>query len=610
MTTSEPRPTTFEPRADRRPATIGRVMAGALKARWPHAATLAAVIVLAMALEAVPPLVLERLVDYNLARGVVSGIWTLAALFLLTIFAQRGVVFGQNYLTTVIGQDILHRLRLALVGHLGALPLGYYDSTPVGETMSRCTADVEAVNTLFTSGVISVIADSMRLVGVIGAMFVLSARLAWVTLIVVPVVLVLTEFFRRNIRGAQRRARVAVGRINSTFQESLNGIKVIHTFGQERTFEGRLDRDLGGFLAAVNRASLFNSYFPPAMDILKGLLTAALIWVGITAMGGAGAGVAAGLAAGVTVGVLVAYLQLVGRLFNPLTSLSDEWQTIQEALAGVERINEVLRLAAEPRPAWSDPPPGAAKGRVLVADLRFGYQPDRPVLHGVDLEVRPGQRLAIAGRTGAGKTSFLSLLAGVYAPWEGAITVDGVDPRSIRPGDRRRLLGVVPQTIQLTDGTIRENITLGDSTITAEVVTRVGRLVGLDDYFRTLPQGYDTYLGPGGIRLSHGQEQLLSLARALACEPAVLLLDEPTSGLDAETEARLFAAVREVSRDRTTITISHRLSGVVDAERVIIMAGGRIVQDGPPERLAQEDGWFAMMRALESLGWQSGAAGR
>lgn len=584
-----------------KPTTVWSIIRKSLRAQWPLLALLVLIIAAATSLESVPAFILKRLVDGNITPGIYQGIWLLAAFYLLALVAQRAVGFGQDYLTTIIGQGILHSLRLTLTSHLRALGLAYYDNTPVGEIMSRSTADIEAVNTLFTSGVISVIADSCKLLGVIGPMFALSAKLTWVTLATVPVIVVITELFRRNIRGAQRRTRKTVGLINSTFEESLSGIKVIRTYGQERAFERLLAGNLRTYLLAANRASLFNSYFTPAMDILRGLLTGALVYVGVIFAGGSAA-------AGLSSGTLVAFItQQVPRLFTPLTALSDELQTIQEALAGTERINEVLVQPAEERPSWL-PLPEEIPGHVVISGLRFGYNMSRTILRDINLAVPPGQRLAIVGRTGAGKTSLLSVLAGVYAPWEGSITIDGIDPRRVRPEERRRLLGVVPQMIHLIDGTIRDNITLGDGTIGAEAVVRVATVAGLDEYIRTLPAGYDTLLGPGGTKLSHGQEQLLSLARALVCDPALLLLDEPTSGLDADTERRLFAAIREESKKRTTITISHRMSGVMDAERVIVMASGQVVQDGTPDRLAEEDGWYAMMRALESLGWTETSA--
>ncbi|MDP2857679.1 MAG: ABC transporter ATP-binding protein, partial [Bacillota bacterium] len=402
-------------------------------------------------------------------------------------------------------------------------------------------------------------------------------------------------YFRRNIRSAERETRRAVGLINAHYQESLSGIRVIHAFGQETNSLKNLEKQTERFLVAINRSGLYASYFGPLMDFLKGVASVGVVWAVARAMG---------LSQAISAGVLVAFLHLVSRLFTPLTALSDEYQAIQRALAGTERINELLAMPMELRPDLNSLT-RRVSGHTVIRGLEAGYVAGRPVLRDINLDVPPGQRIAIVGRTGAGKTSLLNLLAGVYAPWKGTITIDGIDPRSLRPEDRRRLLGVVPQAIHIFEGSIRENITLGDATIGDDEVQHVAQIVGLHELIISLPDGYDTQIGSGGANLSHGQEQLLSLARALVCQPAVLLLDEPTSGLDTETERCLFAAIREESRQRTTITVSHRLSGVMDAERVIVMARGSIVQDGSPEQLANEDGWYAMMTALETLGWQS-----
>ncbi|HAI21947.1 MAG TPA: multidrug ABC transporter ATP-binding protein, partial [Clostridiales bacterium UBA8153] len=288
--------------------------------------------------------------------------------------------------------------------------------------------------------------------------------------------------------------------------------------------------------------------------------------------------------------------------FGPLTALSDDFQVIQQALAGAERIDELLGIPPEARPEVAELR-GPHPGRVEVRDLAFGYHPGQKVVDGVSVSIVPGESVAMVGRTGAGKTSLLGLLSGTYAPWSGEVTIDGVDPRGLAPADRRRLLGVVPQVPQVFEGSIVENITLGDARVTRREAEEALSLVGLDGLIARLPQGLDTPIGPGGTRLSQGEEQLLSLARALVCRPPVLLLDEPAAGVDAETERRLFAALGSQGGSRTTITVSHRLSGVLGARRVLVMAGGTIVQDGSPEQLAREDGWFATMQALEESRW-------
>ncbi len=577
---------------------------------WPVVAGLGALIVAAMLLDLTPPLIVRAVVDGHLAVGDYAGVWPLAAAYLATLIATQAVNFGQNYLTALVGQNVLLRLRLSVAAHLEALPLAYFDRTPVGEIISRCTADVDAVNTLFTSGVIAVLVDAFRATGLLVTMFALSPGLSGVALLVVPFVFVLTEFFRRQIRYSEREVRRQVGFLNTHLQETYAGLRVVKAFGREGAFIERFNTGLRGFVRAANRSSTFNSFFPPAMDILRASSIALLLWFG--------ANPRTFLHLGVSVGTLVAFVQLLQRLFNPLTNLSDEYQTIQQAMAGVERITEVLNVAPEDRPAPVEPEATSASGadgraragRVTVDALTFGYIPDRPVLSGLNLDVRPGERLVIAGRTGAGKTSLLHLMAGLYGPWDGSITINGVDPRRIPAGRRRRLIGVVPQAVQLFEGTVAENVALGDLAIPPEQVRRALELVGAWGFVAALPKGADTFLGPGGSRLSFGQTQLIAMARAIVGDPPVLLLDEPTSGMDSDTERLIYQALKESSRQRTVITVAHRLSSVIEAERVVILSGGRIVQSGTPEELSRDVGWFGVYRDLESLGWSVEGGGQ
>ncbi len=404
-----------------------------------------------------------------------------------------------------------------------------------------------------------------------------------------------------------------MGFLNTHLQETYAGLRIVKAFGREEAFIERFNTGLRDFVRAANRSATFNSLFPPAMDLLRASSIALLLWFG--------ANPKTFLHLGVSVGTLVAFVQLLQRLFNPITNLSDEYQTIQQAMAGVERITEVLNVAPEDRPAPAQlgntglaRPGGSAgpsrAGRVTVGALTYGYIPGRPVLSHLDLDVRPGERLVIAGRTGAGKTSLLHLMAGLYAPWDKSITIDGVDPRRIRADRRRRLIGVVPQAVQLFEGTVAENVALGDLEVAREQVRRALELVGAWGFVAALPEGMSTFLGPGGSHLSFGQTQLIALARAIVCDPPVLLLDEPTSGLDSDTERLIYEALKASGRERTVITVAHRLSSVIEAGRVVILAGGRIVQSGTPEDLSRDVGWFGVYRDLESLGWSVEGGGR
>ncbi|MDP2873624.1 MAG: ABC transporter ATP-binding protein [Bacillota bacterium] len=623
------------PSNGRGPVTGGRILWLAvrpvLRRSLPLLGVMAALIAAAVLIEIAPPLLLRAIVDEHLKTGLAQGLWALAWAYLAVTVAARSVAFGQTYAAAIIGQRILMHLRLLIAQHLERLPLVYFDRTPVGEIMSRSTADVDAVNSLFTTGVIGVITDLFRVAGAAAAMFALNARLAAATLLVIPVVAALTEYFRRNIRNAQRGVRQQVARANSHLQETWTGMRVIHAFGQEPRFARRLRAVQAGYHAAADRAAIYNAYFPGVMETLKALTIAVLLWFGTRPA----------VFASVTVGDLTAFALLISRLFSPIQELSQEFQTIQEAMAGVERIAEVLREPAEDRgggghgwgqggdmgvPAAAAVPamagaaaataaetlrthsasPTPRRGRLTIQDLEFGYHPGLPVLRDLSLEIEPGQRVAVVGRTGAGKTSLIHLIAGLYRPWQGRLEIDGVPPISLPPAERRRLLGVVPQTVHAFAGTVRDNITLGDAGVTGEQVARAAAVVGADSFIDRLPAGYETLLGPGGTSLSHGQNQLLCLARALACEPPLLLLDEPTSGIDTETETAFYQALARVGSGRTVVLVSHRLTGLQDMDRVIIVARGRVVQDGDPRELIGRQGWYQVFRELETLGWRVG----
>ncbi|MCL4426699.1 MAG: ABC transporter ATP-binding protein/permease [Firmicutes bacterium] len=568
--------------------------------------------------ELLPPLILKNLVDNYLSKGIATGILHVALLYLGAMVATRAIQFTLSYIVALLGQNILFNIRMLLARRLEILPLTYFDKTSVGEVMSRITNDVDAVNTLFSAGMMNVITDLFRILGVLGAMYIVDHRLTVVVILSAPLVMVVNEYFRRNVREYQRKLRLLTASIYSFLQEAWSGMRVVRTHGAQPVILRRLDGLQDKYIRAADGASVYNAFFPGVLKSIEAATTAVVIWYGARP---------AVLDAGLTLGGLVAFAQLISRLHSPLQNLSEEWQTIQEALSGVERITEFLRepidegeLAAKTGRGQTGSAAGTLVTRadgpwgkvgrtsgggaqVNVSGLTFGYFPGRPVLSNVDLTISAGERVVVIGRTGAGKSSLLHLLAGLYKPWSGTIRINGLEPGSLPPNDRRRLLGVVPQTVYIFDATVRDNISLMDASITPERIERVCRSVGLHDVIAALPKGYDTLLGSGGSQLSFGQNQLLCLARAQVFDPPLLLLDEPTSGTDTETEKMIFRALKQAGQSRTMITIAHRLTGIVDAQRVIVVSGGKIVQDGTPEELAGKTGWYKVFKELEELGW-------
>jgi ATP-binding cassette subfamily B protein len=449
----------------------------------------------------------------------------------------------------------------------------------------------------------------VRLGTIATAMVALSPLLSLVAaLSVVPVVLV-TRYFQVRVRDAERASRQAVGLQNTYLQEMLGGVEVIRALGSETAFIARFRAALRDGLVAYNRATVYSALYVPMMVILSAMAMALVLWVGV-----AGQGTLAAL--DISLGTLTAFVLLYQRFFVPIMTLGNEWQTVQAALTGLERIFQVLTLPSEESGPRSPRQPSYRKGYALrrrsrasnaaieMRQVVFGYLPNRPVLRGVSLLAQPGEHIVLVGRTGAGKSSVLHLLGGLYTPWSGTLRVSGADPTLLTDDQRRRVMGVVLQVVQLFRGTVLDNLTLGDVSVSRDAVQRAAAIAGVDPFIQALPEGYDTLLG-SGLQLSAGQRQLLALTRALVWEPAVLLLDEATAAVDSASEAAFRAALRAVilGCGRTVLTVAHRLATAQEADRVLVLEAGQIVEAGPPEELIRRGGRFAALLELEAAGW-------
>jgi ATP-binding cassette subfamily B protein len=556
-------------------------------------------ILIGAGLELVPPLVLKNIVDNHLTPKNPNGIWLLAFIYLASVAGVQAMSFLTNYLTAYTAQGALFDLRVRLYRHLQQLPFRYYDQTPLGDIISRCTADIDTIDTLFSSGVAGLMTDLVRLITVSAAMIALSPILAFISVLVVPPLLLITNSFRVRIRDAERQNRLAVGMMNTHLQETFGGVEVIRAFGREPVFVVRFRRVLERTLKAYNYAAKYSALYTPIMQILMAVSISLLLWGGArTSLNHLA----------ISLGTLTAFVLLFKRFFDPITSVGEEWQTVQSAFSGAERIFQVLDLSIEEQaPRASSGTPRTASG-IDIRNLTFGYTDGQPVLQNVTFSVKPGEHVALVGRTGAGKSSILSLLGGLYTPWEGTIRVAELNPAQIEEADRRKVIGVVPQAVQLFSGSVLENLTLNDPEVSLEAVERAVRIAGAEALIQSFPNGYETPISigsGGGIQLSSGQRQMLSLARALVWDPAVLLFDEATSTIDSASEAAFRQALEaETSRHkRAILTVAHRLSTAREADRVIVIDQGRILEMGTPEALIRKGGRFAALLELEAAGW-------
>ncbi len=492
-----------------------------------------------------PPLLLARVVD-RLTGGLPLSL--AAVLLYFGSLVLEGVLSSaQETLLVLFGQKMTHALRSEMSQKLTRLPAGTLVSQNPGEVAARFSGDVDTVEALFTSGIISMVADACRIVSILAVIAVKNTGLALVLLVVLPLFALFTRRVQKKMLAAQLENRRAVAAVSGQVPETLHNIRTIRALGLERYMERRYDRRIGESYAAVEKTNFYDAIYSPVVLLLEAAVVGVVMLLSAS-------GKAQVLALfGMSVGTSVAVIDYISRIFSPIESLGMEIQTIQSAMAGVKRIGAFL---AQPERAVPPERETAARGDIVLSHVTFGYG-EKPVLRDFSMTVREGEQVTLAGRTGAGKSTVFRLLLGLYAPQDGKITVGGVPVAEITDRQRRFCIGCVEQQFARVPGTVLDQITLGDPRITEKMARGAAGLAGMDEAILALPEGYATVCTDG--MFSQGEWQLLSIARAAAANPAVLLLDEITANLDAETEAHVLLALRRASEGRTVLSISHRL---------------------------------------------------
>lgn len=490
------------------------------------------------------------------------------------------------------GQGALLDLRKAVFAHLQRLPLGYFDRTPVGRLVGRATTDVESLQELFSSGVVTIAGDFVFLVAAVVIMLSLSVPLTLASLLVVPVFVGVTLWVRRRVRTAYDALRTRISQMNAELHEQVQGMAIVQMFGQESRSAARFEDINAGTLDAQLGTVRWESLLSAVTEMLGSFTTALILWVG-----GAYAVEALGVppdeaaAAGLTLGTLYAFVDYMQRMFVPLSDLSLKYTVLQNATIASERIFTLLDEEAEV-PDAASPRSADGPGRVEFDDVTFGYRPDQPVLAHFTLDIPAGATVAVVGPTGAGKTTLLSVLTRLYEIQSGAIRLDGVDVREMARADLRRQVGVVAQDVFLFRGTILDNLKLGCPDVTDEDALAAAAELGLDDVVRRFPAGYREAVAERGRNLSSGEKQLIAFARMLLLQPKVLVLDEATSNVDAHTEHLLQQAVRRLLRGRTSLVVAHRLATIRDADQIVVLERGRIIERGTHAELIARGGHY------------------
>ena len=534
--------------------------------------------------------------------SVGRGINLLSGLLLLTILVRLMFVSLQGYLVQKIGQEITAEVRQDLFAHVTSLASSFFDRTPVGKLITRITSDVEALGNVFASGAIGIISDVVSILAIIGIIYATNWKLASILVLMLFPVTALIVYFQQQYRQANYKAREELSQLNSMLQENIAGINIVQLFRREG-YNSEMYRSINErYRLSVDKTIFHDSAVSATLEWISLVAIAAVLWVGGLFV----------LQDSMTYGVLTSFILYAQRLFNPLRQFADKFTMFQSGFTAIERITELLNepveikdkvvsIAEGHRTLLTSDADSSQTGEIRFEKVWFGYKPDEYVIKDLDFTIKPGEKVALVGPTGAGKSSIIRLLCRLYEPSKGRILVDGIDIRDIPQADLRRYIGVILQESFLFAGDVKRNITLGDN-YSLEAVKEAAKLVNIDRFIEDLPNGYDTILRERGTNLSGGQKQLLAFARVAIRNPHVLILDEATSSLDVSTEALIQEALDRILTNRSAIIIAHRLSTIRNVDKILVLKRGELVESGSHDELLQIDGLYSSLYKLQMLG--------
>ena len=535
------------------------------------------------------PYLMKIGIDRYIAQGDLSGLQAVALLFLGAIVGETIMIFFHYYLTMAVAQRCLADLRVELFSHVQKLPMAYFDRNPVGRLVTRMTTDVDVLQEMFSSGVMTLISDFVMVVWIVGIMFYLHAELALVSLALIPPMAFAINFFRIKARQTYRLIRERIARINAYLGEAISGMAIIQLFAREEKTYREFDELNAAHRDAYHLSNLYEAALYSMVEAAGSVSVALLLWYG-------GGEVLHGI---IGIGTVVAFKEYIHRFFVPLRDFSQKYAVMQSAMSSAERIFQLLDT-----PVTIDSPkkpviPKPFRGEVVFDDVWFHYKADDPVLKGVSFRIEPGEKIAVVGATGSGKTTTIKLLNRFYDVQKGSIQVSGVDVRDWDLQALRRHIGVVLQDVFLFSGDIRTNLALGDRSVSLERIENAARLANADTFIRRLAGSFGADVRERGSNFSGGQRQLLALARVLVFEPEILVMDEATSSVDTETEALIQDALERVMRDRTCLLIAHRLSTIRNADRIIVLHRGEVREFGSHSQLMEKQGIYHRLYQLQ-----------
>lgn len=544
----------------------------------------------------IPPQILKYIIDNNLVPKKSNGLLILAIAYIGILFLVGIFDFLKEAILTILGQKITREIRLEMIQKLEKINSMFFSSNESGTIVSRFTNDVDAINSLFTGGIVGMMIDCFKIIGIVVSIWIFSTRLGIITLILLPLIYGITRTFQRRMLSAQIQNRILVGRVNNHISESLKNVQMIKSFSKESYMEKNYIGYLLDNYKTIEKVNFYDSVFSPSIQLTRAVVIAIIVILSSKGLN----------YLGISLGMAAASIELFSNLFAPIENLGMELQNIQQAVSGVRRVNEF----------HNEPEDNSKRSELTAIDIissreevnlsfnnvTFQYEDGNDVLKNIDFKIKPLEKVTFVGRTGVGKSTLFKLIMGLLKPSSGSITVNDIDVYEISNREKRKLFGYVNQDFHIIKGTVGEQVSLRDENITREQIENVLEFVGLKDYIESLENGIDTRVEVDNL-FSQGQKQLLAIARAIVTNPPILLLDEITANLDSITEEKIVSVLQRAGNTHTILSISHRLSSMLASDRIVILEKGRVKNSGTPEALLQSDEWYRSHLALEKLTW-------
>ena len=535
------------------------------------------------------PMLINYAIDNYILIPNKEKLLNITTLLLGLLFVEAFIQFFYIYLSTWIGQHVIQDLRAKIFKHILSLKMKYFDNTPIGTLVTRAVSDIETIADIFSQGLLVIIAELLKLVVVIIMMFYTDWRLAIITMLTIPILLVATSWFKRNIKASFQDVREQVSQLNTFVQEHIVGMNVVQIFNREQAEYKKFKTINQSHRDAHLRSIFYYAVFFPIVEVLSAISIGLIVWYG-------GQGILSGK--DITVGELIAFILFIHMMFRPIRQLADRFNILQMGIVGSERVFKVLDTETKIADL-GDNTLENMEGAISFKDVDFSYKQDEWVLKGLTFEIKAGKMLALVGRTGAGKTSIISVLNRFYETQKGTIAIDGVDIDTVQLANLRENIALVQQEVFLFSDSILNNITLFDTDITRFKIIEAAKEIGVHNFIEALPNAYDYVVGERGVTLSAGQRQLIAFLRVYVRNPKILILDEATSSIDTATEELLQNALEKLSKDRTTIVIAHRLSTIVKADKILHLKNGSVLEEGTHKHLLQSGGGYAEMYNLQ-----------